>query len=263
MATNMSIKVSINELIQFDSVATDIMNTFELLVGQLRMRRDALLRELQDKKENYIEKESTRKAALEELTQQIGLLSFKVNENQDLQQQTTNIYKQRINDLETPTTLPQPFFSCSQLSQLQTQIVEFGELKELKLDYSLKKRSVLAVGKRGKTNEELCEAKGLALDEPNQLIYITDSSNCRIQVVSLTGKFLKRFGQEILKSPYGICVTETDVFVTDIQLHALLQFSKKDCKLVARTGTRGEGEGELSIRYMSISGRNYICHFLE
>ena len=39
-------------------------------------------------------------------------------------------------------------------------------------------------------------------------------------------------------------MTEDNVFVTDINLHALLQFCKKDYKLVRRTGTEG-GEGQL------------------
>ena len=65
------------------------------------------------------------------------------------------------------------------------------------------------------------------------------------QVVSFEGKFLKRFGQGILKGPWGISVTEDNVFVTDLFLHALLQFRTKDCKLVRRTGTEGAGEGQL------------------
>ena len=64
--------------------------------------------------------------------------------------------------------------------------------------------------------------------------------------MSFTGKFLKRFGQGILKYPQGIAVTEDNVFVTDIDLHALLQFGKKDYKLVRRTGTYGRGEGQLN-----------------
>ena len=67
-------------------------------------------------------------------------------------------------------------------------------MKECELDYSLKKQPVLAVGKRGRANDELYSPKGLALDEPNQLIYIADCDNSRIQVVSFAGKFLKRFG---------------------------------------------------------------------
>ena len=247
MATNIPINEPTNEFALFDRVATNITNTFELLIVQLTARRDALLSELQVMKENYITKETTRKSALEELTQQIGLLSLKVNENRDFQQLTTDLFRQRIEHLETPTQLPLPSFSRPTLSHLQTQIAEFGEIEECKveLDYSLKKQPVLAVGKQGEANDELNCPSGLALDEPNQLIYIADRYNSRIQVVSLTGKFLKRFGQRILKQPLGIAVTEDNVFVTDIFLSALFQFSKKDYQLVRRTGTKGKGEGQL------------------
>ena len=119
-------------------------------------------------------------------------------------------------------------------------------MKERKLDYSLKKEPVLAVGKLGSNDNELYCAAGLALDEVNQLIYIANRDNSRIQVVSFEGIFLKRFGQEILKRPCGISVTEDNIFVTDWSLHALFQFRKKDCKLVRRTGTEGSGKGQLN-----------------
>ena len=242
MATIIPINEPTNEFALFDRVATDITNTFELLI--VTARRDALLRKLQVMKENYITKETTRKSALEELTQQIDFLSLKVNENRDIQQQTTDLFRQRIEHLETPTKLPLPSFSSPTLSYLQTQIAEFGEI-ECKVDYSLKKRPVLAVGKEGEANDGLYWPRGLALDEPNQLIYIADCRNSRFQVVSLTGKFLKRFGQGILNAPWGIAVTEDNVFVTDYNHHALFQFSKKDYQLVRRTGTEGKGEGQL------------------
>ena len=239
----MPINEPTNEFARFDGVATDIINTFQLLINQLIARRDALLRELQQKKENYISKETTRRAALEELTQQIGSLSLKVNENRDLQQLTTDLYKQRMEHLQTPTQLPLPFFTTPTLSHLETQIAEFGEMKEWNQDYSLKKRPVLAVGKTGKANDELDLPIGLALDEPNQLIYVADCRNNRVQVVSVTGKFLRRFGQGILWSPWGIAVSEDNVYVTDCFLHAVLQFRKKDYELVRRTGTKGEETG--------------------
>ena len=53
------------------------------------------------------------------------------------------------------------------------------------------------------------------------------------------------FGQGSLKLPYGITVTEDNVLVTDYRLNALLQFGKKDYKLVRRTGTERGGEGQL------------------
>ena len=246
MATNMPINEPTNEFARFDGVATDITNTFQLLIHQLIARRDALLSELQQKKENYISKETTRRAALEELTQQIGSLSLKVNENRDLQQLTKDLYKQRMEHLQTPTQLPLPFFSTPTLSHLETQIAEFGEIKEWNQDYSLKKRPVLAVGKEGRAKDELYLPRGLALDEPNQLIYVADYGNHCVQVVSVTGKFLRRFGRGILQLPWGIAVSEDNVYVTDRYLYAVFQFRKKDYELVRRTGTEGRGEGQLN-----------------
>ena len=246
MATNEPIAAAVNEFAQLDRVATRIMDTFESLIRQLIERRDTLLRELQDLKDNYLTKESTRKAAREELleTQQhIQELSLKENENKQYHQQASDIYKERIQQLETPTLLPLPFFSCPTLNELTTAIAEFGDVT--KLDYSLKKQPVIAVGEMGTADNELLYPIGIALDEINQHIYIVDGGNRRIQVVSFEGKFLKRFGQDILKEPWGIAMTEDDIFVTDESLHALFQFRKKDCELVRRTNGEKAGKGQL------------------
>ena len=246
MATNQPTTVTTNEFQVFDCVATQIINTFDLLRDQLIARRDALLNILQIMKENYISKETTRRASiteLEGLIRQMQEASIKVNTNLKVHQDAIDLYQRNIKEHETPTKHPSPIFSCPTLSQLETQIAEFGDLKVV--NYSQKKEPVIAVGKKGKADNEL-NATGLALDEPNQLIYIADYGNERIQVVSFDGNFLKRFGQGTLKSPYGIAVTEDNVFVTDTNLHALLQFRKKDYKLMRRTGTQGGREGELN-----------------
>ena len=247
MATNQPTTITTNEFQLFDCVATHITNTFDLLIGQLIARRDALLTALQVMKEDYISKETTRKASiteLEGLIRQMEEASIKVNTNFQIQQDAIDVYRRNIKQKQIPTKRPSPFFSCPTLSQLEAQIAEFGDLKE-GVDYFQKKEPIMAVGKKGKGDNELI-ATSLAIDELNQLIYIADCGNSRIQVVSFTGNFLKRFGQGILKSPYGIAVTKENVFVTDSDLHALLQFRKKDCKLMKRTGTEGGGDGQLN-----------------
>ena len=248
MATNQPTNAPVNEFHLYDIVATEIADTFNRLIEQLIARRDALLTKLQTMKEDFVTKETTRIAAIAELERVIRQMreeSIKVNVNLETQEKAIQVYQDQMERHQTPTKLPHPFFTCPTLLHLQTQIAEFGEVREWELDYSLKKQPVLAVGKGGTANNELAQPRGLALDEPNQLIYIADSWNRRIQVVSFAGKFLKRFGQGILKEPWGIAVTEDNVFVTDCILHALLQFSKKDYKLVRRTATVGEGEGQL------------------
>ena len=247
MATNQPTTITNNEFQLFDCVATHIANTFDLLIGQLIARRDALLTALQVMKEDYISKETTRKGSiteLEGLIRQMEEASIKVNTNFQIQQDAIDLYRRNIKQKQIPTKHPSPFFSCPTLSQLEAQIAEFGDLKE-GVDYSLKKEPIMAVGKVGTADNEL-SATGLVIDELNQLIYIADHDNSRIQVVSFAGNFLKRFGQGILKSPHGIAVTEENVFVTDNTLHALLQFRKKDCKLMKRTGTEGRGDGQLN-----------------
>ena len=248
MATNQPTNEPVNQFHLYDIVATEIDNTFNLLIEQLIARRDALLTKLQTMKEDFVTKETTRRAAIEELERVIRQMkeeSIKVNVNLETQEKAIQVYRDQMERHQTPTKLPTPFFSCPTLYHLQTQIAEFGEVTECELDYSLKKQPVLVVGKKGKANNELYRPRGLALDEPNQLIYIADCYNSRIQVVSFAGEFLKMFGHGILQRPCGIAVSEDNVFVTDSDLHALLQFSKKDYKLVRRTGTKGWGEGEL------------------
>ena len=248
MATNQPTNEPVNQFHLYDIVAKEIENTFNPLIEQLIARRDALLTKLQTMKEDFVTKETTRTAAIEELERVIRQMkeeSIKVNVNLKTQEKAIQVYRDQMERHQTPTKLPTPLSSCPTLYHLQTQIAEFGEVTEWELDYSLKKKPVLAVGKKGKANNELYHPRGLALDEPNQLIYIADCCNSRIQVVSFAGKFLKSFGHGILKEPRGIAVTEDHVFLTDQDLHALLQFSKKDYKLVRRTGTEGRGEGQL------------------
>ena len=249
MATNQPTNAPVNQFHLYDIVATEITDTFNCLIEQLIARRDALLTKLQSMKEDFVTKETTRIAAIAELERVIRQMreeSIKVNVILKTHEKAIQVYLDEMERHQTPTKLPHPIFSCPTLLHLQTQIAEFGEVREWELDYSLKKQLVLAVGKRGTANNELYAPRSLALDEPNQLIYIADSYNHRIQVVSFAGKFLKRFGQGILKQPWGIAVTEDNVFVTDRSLHALFQFSKKDYKLVRRTGTYGGGEGQLN-----------------
>ena len=249
MATRETTSVTTDESELFDLIAKEIKKTFDQLIDQLTERRDALLKEIEDNKEKNITRESTRKAALEELitTQQhLEGLSLRVNVNREFHNQNKELYRQRIEQLSVPTKLHPPFFSCQTLYQLQTLVAEFGEVRECVMEYSLKKQPVIAVGKRGKGNNELDDSAGVALDASNQLIYVADCANRRIQVVSMSEEFLKRFGQETFKRPYGVAVTGDSVFVTDIGLHALFQFGKSDYQLMRRTDSKGAEGGQLN-----------------
>ena len=248
MATNLPPNAPINPFAQFDAVATEILQTFDPLIAQLIARRDALLHKLSQLREDYATKETTRKAAIQELEttrQQLQQMSLKVNKNIPIHQKATELYQQGLEDLVTPTRLPIPLFSCPTLQALRTLVSEFGEVSDWEVpDYSKKLNPTVTAGKKGKGVNEL-DATGLSIDETNELIYIADCYNSRVQVVSFKGKFVTSFGQQILKGPWGIAVTGEDILVTDTSHDSLFLFDKKSMKLKNRTGTKGK-EGQLN-----------------
>ena len=249
MATNIPTIVPTNPMAQFDSVATRIHQTFDPLIAQLIARRDALLLELSQLREDYSNKETTRRTAIQEIEtaqQQMQMLSLKVNINIPVHQQAADAYKQGLQQLETPTKLPCPHFTCPTLHKLESLIAEFGEVTDWEVpDYSLKREPVLTAGKRGTGSKEL-NARGLTIDESNELIYVADYGNKRVQIVSFKGNFIKRFGQYKLSRPWGIAITSEHIYVTDIELHALFQFNKNSFQLLNRTGTEGQTDGQFN-----------------
>ena len=249
MATNLPTNVPTKPMIQFDTVATQIHQTFDPLIAQLIARRDALLLKLSQFRQEFTDEETTRRAAIEELErtqQQMMEMSLKVNINLPIHHQATALYKQGLKQLKTPTKLPYPTFKCPKLQELQSVITEFGEVREWEVpDYSLKKEPVVTAGKYGNGDTEL-RATGIAIEEDNKLILIADCLNSRVQIVSFEGQFMTRFRQDTLKHPWGITVSKEHIFITDIKLHALLQFDRNSYELVMRTGTKGSEDGQFN-----------------
>ena len=219
MVTNLPTNIPTNLLTQFDTVATQIHQTFDPLIALLIGRRDALLLKLSQLRQDYTDKETTRRAAIEELEwtqQQMMEMSLKVNINLPIHQQATALYKQGLKQLETPTRLPYPIFMCPKFQELQSIITEFGEVREWEVpDYSSKKEPGVTAGKLGIGDNEL-RAAGIAIEDDNKLIFIADCYNSRVQIVSFEGQFKTRFGQETLEYPWGITVSKEHVFITDI-----------------------------------------------
>ena len=274
MATNLPTNEPTNPMTQFDTVATQIHQTFDPLIAQLIGRRDTILLKLSQLRQDYTDKETTRRAAIEELErtqQQMMEMSLKVNINLPIHQQATALYKPGLKQLETPTKLPYPIIICPQLQELQSIISEFGEVREWEVpDYSLKKEPVLTAGKWGNGDNEL-NAAGIAIEENNELIFIADWGKSRVQIASFEGQFMTRFGQDTLERPWGITVSIEHVFITDAGLQVVLQFDRKSYELVVRTGTQGSEDGQfnsprgLCIDYNDVlvadSGNNRVSVF--
>ena len=247
MATNEPTNLPFNNFQQFDTVATQILQTFQILIDQLIVRRDALLHKLSQLREDYTNKETTRLEAIRELEktrQQLEEMSLKVNKNIPIHQQATRVYQEGLDNLQTPTKLPYPLFQCQTLTSLQSALSGFGDVLGWEVpNYSLKKEPILTAGKKGKGNNEI-DAMGLFFDEDTQRIYIADYKNSRVQVMSLRGEFITSFGQDVLKYPSGISFNTDHIFVTDTGHHSLFKFCKNTRKLL--NSTKGSEESQLS-----------------
>ena len=249
MATNIQDVAPYDTIAHFDRIAALIQQTFNVLIEQLITRRDTLCQEVAQLRDDFHSKESARVAAIEELEktqQQMQQMSLKSNINFPVHEQAGLLYQEAKQKLCVPTPLPNLSFSCPTLSLLQSQIDQFGEVVQLKAPtYSEKKQPILTAGKKGKSKKELYGG-GLALDEANEKVYIADTYNHRVQVLSFKGVLLSHFGKEVLSDPWGISVTDDYVFATDFGSHTLFQFCKNSHQLLNRAGGVGRNEGQLS-----------------
>ena len=249
MATNIQDVAPYDTIAHFDRIAALIQQTFNVLIEQLIKRRDTLCQEVAQLRDDFHNKESARVAAIEELErtqQQMQQMNLKSNINLPVHKQAGLMYQEAKQKLCFPTTLPNLSFSCPTLSLLQSQIEQFGEVVQLKApQYSEKKQPILTAGKQGKGEKEL-DSRGLSLDEVNEKVYIADTFNKRVQVLSFQGEFLSHFGEEVLSNPWGISVSEDYIYVTDWISHTLFQFCKNSHQLINRAGSERKNEGQLS-----------------
>ena len=248
MATNLPTEnVAYDTMAHFDRVAVQIDITFNQLIAQLIGRKGALLRKVLQLREDFHNKESAWKEAIQELekTQQhLRQLSLKANLNIPIHQQASQAYEQGMQGLATPTKLPPLFFHSPTRDRLVAMIEEFGEVLG-EVIYVEKKEPILTAGRKGSGDGEFNDARGLALDEVEQVIYIADMGNSRIQMFSFQAEFIRNFGENVFKKPWGITLTEDHILVTDVSLHSLLRFNKKTLQLTDRVGGEGSGEGNL------------------
>ena len=157
------------------------------------------------------------------------------------------MYQQGQKEKETPTKVLPFAFQCPSIATLQSQISEFGDFVTWKCpDYNAKKKPVVSAVELGPGNNELQYPTGLALDEISHKVYITDLGNSCVKVLSFQGEFLTQFGQDVLRRPWGIAVTEEFSFVTDYHHNSLFQFSKDTLQRINTAGTEGKAEGELA-----------------
>ncbi|KAI6661392.1 E3 ubiquitin-protein ligase TRIM71-like [Oopsacas minuta] len=230
MATKYSDEISTNH---FELTEQKIHSTFEKIIRIATERRDQLLVQLFDMKQDYLRKENMRKkqvADLEKMIRQLMETSIQQNEVVKLQEDQIKNWKKKQKKYKIETPIPIPSFNTEGLDSLLEQLEKLRSIQDIAVPYKNKTEPIRRIGKHGSKKGELKYPRGLALDRDK--IHIVDTYNNRIQIFSTEGKFIHEFCKGQLKYPDGIALYKEWVFISDWGLNAIFKFSKTNYKLI-------------------------------
>ena len=220
----------------FPRVEQEIRTYFDTIISAVTVRRDELLQQLNDLKQDYLSKEDLRKKQVQELEQMIGQLDdMSVHQNPNLKFHEENIdrTKEELKKAEQPTPVPVPHFSSEDLQSLLQQLERIGTVQEMSSLYFDKLKPVWSIGKEGNKKGEFDYPRGIRIE--GEKIYVCDSDNHRIQVFSKDGKFLTEFGKGQLVYPYDIAVYDKWAFVSDWAPNTVLKFRISNYKFMNKS----------------------------
>ncbi|KAI6648899.1 T9SS C-terminal target domain-containing protein [Oopsacas minuta] len=250
---------------KLEDLKMEIIRTFDELYQYLSDRRDSLLSRLANMKEGY-----DKNVELEEAIKQL-----RISKDQILATMTSNLVGGALDTVKQTLDRDIEVKIAEKVKVGNLEFIEFRcysdkirktineiDLFEIIPEYVRRENPILKVCKRGRGNGELNDPAGITVDRASNELYICEYHNSRIQVLTTEGKYLRSFGTDHLKEPYGICLSKEEVFVTDRAKESLVKFNLSG-KFLKETGSRGNTEG----RFTSISGLRheagliYVCDF--
>ena len=134
-------------------------------------------------------------------------------------------------------------------------VVPDYKTKQLPTAYCCKKSS-----EQNSPGELNCP-RSLAIHYKTGNIYIADKENHRVQVFSCNGDYLFMFSEK-MNAPFGICVSQNTVFVTQYTSHCINMYELEG-KLIKSVGVEGNGEAQFNHPFgLDVSDRTnniYVC----
>ena len=230
---------------KLEALKLEILRTFDELSRNLVEHRDNLLSRLA-----RIKEDCDKNVELEEAINQLRITKDTIlaTMSSNLVGESLDIMKERLDsDIETKVAnkvvvenLEFVEFRC--FSGKIRKAIEQTDLIELIPEYVGRQNPVIKRCSKGRGNGEFSTPSGISIDRTKNEVFIADRFNSRIQVLTTEGKYLRSFGTNHLKEPYGICVSQDGVFVTDMVTECLLKFSLAG-QFINKTGSRGTTPG--------------------
>ena len=225
---------------KFDALTNEIERCFDDCYSILEARKNLLLEKVKRMKELYQkhldifkameQMEIARKATSDALTR---------NDLVEDKNQVMSIWDDKIKKLENEKSKLDEFCELKFVpnSVEFEQCVNTFHLNECGAMEFCKRREPCVMKKLG--NEKLggsVNGFGLAVDTDTDLLYVTDCIKKCICMFSKDGEFMKKFGEENLKSPCNLCLSKEYLFVTDG--NSIVKFSKSGEFLTINNATK-------------------------
>ncbi len=96
---------------------------------------------------------------------------------------------------------------------------------------------------------------------PDGHVFVADSANDRVQVLTPALRFHCFVGVGQLSRPGGVCADDDVIVVSEVNVHRISVFSRRDGALLRRFGSYGSGDGQLSFPYglCFMSGHRHVA----
>ena len=236
---------------------TSIHEHFNNIVYRVNQRREEMIAAFRDRMEERRAATTTRINTIQQLIDSKADLESRMKENllHSMREKMLEDIDTRMAQLQVVEKETEVVFECD-TRQLEQTISVLGQLIQREIistpDYPALLQPSFSVGKLGRAKGELSNPSGVAFDEKSKLIYVANTGN--ISVFSITGEYIDTFCEGQVEYPFGIAISEDNVFVSDWVSHCVYKFTLPKFQLVTKVGKGGSGVGEFnSPRFLSVT----------
>ena len=248
MATREGIGGGLEGLDRFDALTQEIEEKFTHFHSLLETRRVSLLERVKKMRELYQQHQELSETIeqLEGIRKETNEM-LKMNLAAKTKESAITMWDDKIEELTRKKA------DLDQVSTLKFVInsEEFSDfvkrmhLRELEaVEYCKRREPLVMKGKIGYGEGEVIGPSGISIDDTSNEVFVIDNYKDLVCVYSSEGDFIRKFGEEQLDEPNGICLSGEFIFVSNLSSSVISKFAKTG-EFVKSTSLEGENAIQL------------------
>ena len=227
---------------QLLKLKAEVKKKFDNLLYTVEQRKITLLSQIEKLADDFMRRRDGVETERKKIRSVIDMADELGNESTELRDKITKSSKRRMSQLSCSSALN--WEVKLEWTDYCNAIQQLGEIKfSQKPDYLMRNESYSIPIHHGKGDEQVGWATGLTIYK-NQ-IYIADSESNRVQIYSLDGDHVTQLKPPKMSWPFGICVRDELIYVTQLVTHTVGMYNTKgDC--IFSCGGKGNGTDKLN-----------------